>query len=301
MQPQNRDRATALAPQSLLELLPFKPTFTSYHLPHMGIVVEEYADLPQTGEIFSPPCTHHALGLRIRHDGWLIQERDGKVHADRLLSGDIGIVPAGLPKRWVWKDSREGRSIHILFSPTYLRQAAGEVFGGAGDRLELINTFREHDPFLIEAGGRLVAEFKRRSETAGEAVALHLTHHVLRRYSNLRESPLKSHKGGLSPQTMKRVNAYIRDTLDGDLSLARLSEIARLSTFHFVREFKRTIGLSPHAYVIRCRIEEARRLLRATRLPIAEVALRVGFGSQSSLTSAFRRFTGLTPAVFRRG
>lgn len=64
--------------------------------------------------------------------------------------------------------------------------------------------------------------------------------------------------------------------------------------------FREAYGASPHQYILAKRVERAKALLLATDLPIAEIALETGFSSQSHLTTAFGRFTGVPPAEFRR-
>jgi AraC-like DNA-binding protein len=68
---------------------------------------------------------------------------------------------------------------------------------------------------------------------------------------------------------------------------------------HFAREFKRLTGFAPHQYVLGRRVERARALLARGERSITEVALTVGFSSQSHLTTAFRRVYGTTPAAYR--
>ena len=78
-----------------------------------------------------------------------------------------------------------------------------------------------------------------------------------------------------------------------------MAAIARLSAYHFARQFKAATGLPPHQYVIARRVERARELLRAGDLPLAEVAVSAGFSDQSQLTHHFRRLVGVTPGRFR--
>ncbi|MDZ8222503.1 helix-turn-helix transcriptional regulator [Nostoc sp. ChiVER01] len=59
------------------------------------------------------------------------------------------------------------------------------------------------------------------------------------------------------------------------------------------------MGLSPHQYVIQCRIEQAKFLLTSTQLPIIEIALQVGCSSQSNFTTLFRKHIGITPKAYR--
>lgn len=68
-----------------------------------------------------------------------------------------------------------------------------------------------------------------------------------------------------------------------------------MSTYHFARLFKQSIGVTPHQYVIRCRVARAKHLLLQGELNIAEVAKSVGFFDQSHLTKHFKRLVGVTP------
>jgi len=59
------------------------------------------------------------------------------------------------------------------------------------------------------------------------------------------------------------------------------------------------MGVAPHQYVLQQRIERSKQLLKQNELSIAEIALLCGFKNQSHLTTLFRKFTGMTPKVFR--
>ncbi|WP_290884060.1 helix-turn-helix transcriptional regulator [Fischerella sp.] len=67
------------------------------------------------------------------------------------------------------------------------------------------------------------------------------------------------------------------------------------------RLFKQAMGLTPRQYVIRCRIETAKRLLAKWELSITEISDRLGFTSHSHFTTFFRKHTGITPTAYRRG
>jgi AraC family transcriptional regulator len=104
----------------------------------------------------------------------------------------------------------------------------------------------------------------------------------------------------LSKHKLRAVIEYIHEHLDADLSLDHLAAVAHVSPYHFARLFKNSTGLPPHQYVIACRIERAKELLRQRdRLPIAEVATEVGFAHQSHFTRHFKRLVGVTPRRFR--
>lgn len=108
-------------------------------------------------------------------------------------------------------------------------------------------------------------------------------------------------RGGLSPASLRRVQLYVDANLAGDIQLADLAERAGLSTFHFARAFRSTTGTTPRKYVEQQRVERAGRLLVESDLSLSQIALETGLGSQSRFTTVFRRATGLTPAVVRRG
>jgi AraC family transcriptional regulator len=105
---------------------------------------------------------------------------------------------------------------------------------------------------------------------------------------------------GHAPRRPRAVVAYIEGHLDASLTLEQLAAVARLSPYHFARQFKRATGLPPHQYVILRRVERAKHLLQAgTGLSLAEVAADAGFWDQSQFSSHFKRLVGVTPGQFR--
>ena len=119
----------------------------------------------------------------------------------------------------------------------------------------------------------------------------------------LRNAPmaesLPPNRGGLSPARTRRICEFINSNLDQNTSLETLAEMAGLSTYHFARAFKQTVGVAPHGYVLQRRIEHAQQMLRNTDLPMSEIALSAGFSDQSHLARHFRRLIGMSPSVVR--
>jgi transcriptional regulator of acetoin/glycerol metabolism/AraC-like DNA-binding protein len=111
--------------------------------------------------------------------------------------------------------------------------------------------------------------------------------------------PLRPVHGGLAPGTFRRVRTYIEEHLTERIQLADLAAVAGLSVYHFAREFKRTVGVAPHSYVTRRRVEKAQEMLARTDLSLSDVALASGFFDQSHLSRHFREFAGVTPAEYR--
>jgi AraC family transcriptional regulator len=110
-----------------------------------------------------------------------------------------------------------------------------------------------------------------------------------------------SSNGGLAAWQIARVRAYIDSNLHRTIHIRDLSAIARRSPAHFSRQFKLAVGKSPHAYVVRRRLEKACHLMITTATSLSEIALRVGFSDQAHLCRLFRRAFGQSPANWRRG
>jgi AraC family transcriptional regulator len=107
-------------------------------------------------------------------------------------------------------------------------------------------------------------------------------------------------KGGLAAWQQRQVTSYIEDHLAEPIALATLARLVGLSPYHFCRAFKQSLGLPPHRYQSRLRIERAKHLLAKPASSVTEVGLTVGYSETSSFTAAFRKTTGFTPSVYRR-
>jgi AraC family transcriptional regulator len=107
--------------------------------------------------------------------------------------------------------------------------------------------------------------------------------------------------GGLPGAKVRRVTEYIRGNLHRTLRLAELGALVHMSPYHFARLFKLSLGVPPHRFVVRRRIDEAAALLVSPELSIAAISRTVGFRTTSHFTTTFRRLTGLTPSAYRTG
>lgn len=92
------------------------------------------------------------------------------------------------------------------------------------------------------------------------------------------------------------LEAHAREPVDLD----RAAQQAGLSPYHFLRLFSRAVGVTPHQYLLRCRLRLAARLLAESDLPVTQVAFDVGFGDLSNFVRSFGRAAGVSPGAFRR-
>jgi AraC-like DNA-binding protein len=127
--------------------------------------------------------------------------------------------------------------------------------------------------------------------------------HLQPRLSMLSYMPMPAvpdtNRGGLSPAMKNRICDFIELHISEKISLDALSAIAGLSPHHFARAFQQSLGIPPHRYLLRRRLEHVEQMLRDTQLPLSHIALAAGFSDQSHLNRHFRRLTGMSPSLAR--
>lgn len=106
--------------------------------------------------------------------------------------------------------------------------------------------------------------------------------------------------GGLARWQARRALAYIEENLGSKIATHELAGLVSFSKSHFSRAFKRSLGLSPMAYVNRRRVERAKAMMISTDRQLTEIALVCGFADQSHLNRSFRRMVGTSPGLWRR-
>jgi AraC family transcriptional regulator len=99
---------------------------------------------------------------------------------------------------------------------------------------------------------------------------------------------------------LRQALAYIEQNLAHDLTVEAIARSVGMSTFHFAHGFRTAAGEPPHKYLMRRRHDEARRLLRKTKLSMTEIAQRIGYGSPSHFSVAFQKLARMSPSEYRR-
>jgi AraC family transcriptional regulator len=208
--------------------------------------------------------------------------------------GTMNLSPAGLPVSG--RSSHPATIVMVELIPRLVAAAAPSKV-----RVDLRPAYGVDDPLLAQLVEALRGEARAGAPPEGrlyvESLGIALAAHLARKY--VAGAPPREQHGALSASELRRVLEYIDAHLGTDLALEHLAQAAGMNLFAFVRHFKQRTGLPPHQYVLRRRIERARSLLADTDLSIVEIALRCGFGDQSSFTTAFRRRTRLTPGGYR--
>ena len=106
--------------------------------------------------------------------------------------------------------------------------------------------------------------------------------------------------GGLLAWQVRKVRDYVDARIADRVRVSDLSAVVGLSEAHFSRSFMQASGLSPHAFVLRCRVELAAQLMVESTASLTEIALRCGFSDQAHLCRRFRQLVGESPGAWRR-
>jgi len=285
-------------------LLPNPPLLTSFQSSwsniHLAYHRQPSIDLP---DVSSPqhlvviPMGCQTVDSEITTEGRFqrvsFQEND-------YTSGCIEIFPADLPYEIHIASTKAIEMVHLYVEPTFLAQIARESVNP--DRIELLLTLKEADLLIQQIGLALKASLE---EDGGgdrfyaEAMATALSAHLLRYYST-RKHQFQEYEDGLSKQKLKQAIEYIQEHLGENLSLNDIANELGMSQYYFCRLFKQSTGMSPHQYLIRQRVERAKRLLQQPERSIASIAAECGFANQSHFARYFRQHTGMNPNQFRK-
>src|SRR5215469_12649275 len=214
---------------------------------------------------------------------------------DRALShephaGSLAICPTGADYSADASGSVE--AIILAIDPGKFALTAAE--GSALDA-QLIERLSAHDQPLLGLARELASESANGhpngplfwSEIANDLLAGLLARHTSNFDGRLR--------GALGKDVLQRLRDYIMAHLDEPIEVAALAGIAGRSEFHFTRVFTRSVGMTPHRYVVHQRLQRAVELLRDGRSGLAEIAALTGFADQSHLSRWVRRVHGVSP------
>ena len=116
----------------------------------------------------------------------------------------------------------------------------------------------------------------------------------------VRDRPIRMYRGGLSPARLRRGNEFVHAKMEDELSLRELAQSVGLSTAHFSEMFRKSMGETPHQFVLRLRVERAKEMLRVAELRVLDVAIACGFKTQQHFARVFRHVCRLSPKEYRR-
>lgn len=260
-----------------------------------GLTVAEWEWRDAEGWANYDQPSHHTLSL-------YLEGGDKIVRADRQILGGAPdrfcLMPAGHASRW--HVGGPIRMFHLYIDPAVLAYQAYTAFNVNQRQIDLQDLTFADDPAIamIVRGAVLPLDWSDGTDRMALDSACHLLIHRLLRHHNARATKEVA-KGGLAPSVQRNLMEYIEANLCSALTLEELARQANLSTFHFAKMFRVSVGLPPHGYVVKRRVDRAKSLLRDGDLDLAQIALSCGYGSQSHFTRAFKGETGITPGAWR--
>jgi AraC family transcriptional regulator len=254
-------------------------------------------------EVTLPGSDDHCMVLNLG-DPFFINVYPGKRRFEgQLRAHEVAIIPAGA---W-WSCRSEGEAfpamLLLYLRPLFVRSALEEL-SLSPNEMGLTPQIGFRDNNICHVAMSLLHELNEANVVGriyADSLATGLAIQLVRHYSSLKD--IHVGHGGMAPHKLRKaiamIDHHLSDEEEGRVALRVVAQDVRLSYFHFSRAFKQSMGMTATNYIAERRIARAKKMLEETELPIAEIALRSGFSSQSHFTTAFRRLAGATPKAFR--
>jgi AraC-like DNA-binding protein len=241
--------------------------------------------------------SHTTLSIGAITEGAVSFESDGA--ESRLIPGTLIVINPEVVHACNPVE-HEARSYHMLYlDPAWCQGVQSALFGTDEpflpvsrtliDRRDLYEGYLGVCKTLLESeAGHLIKE-----ETLQAFVE-----ELFGSYCTPQASPTSIHLP--ERRRIETARNFMQEHLSSDLTIAQIAAVSGISPAYFSRSFKAATGHTPHRYLLNLRIERARELL-ATDMPIARIALEVGFTDQSHLNRVFTPIVACTPGEYRRG
>ena len=268
-------------------------------LPLLGVTHVQRSDADRTPHLLRPRrhIIHVAFNNQVDASEKWIDGRQVRKHPGRLVGRSL-LLPAG-HELFGWTVGKVD-FLKLELHPETLR-AASEV-AGRDKAPELRPRVQLDDPVLWHLACVLRADLAigcPGGQFLRDGVQALIAHHLATVHPQVAQQKSDG-PAPLSAWQLRAAQEFVRENLHRELRLAEIAGAASLSTFHFARAFKATMGISPYKYVLEERLTMARKLLEATDLSIGEITGLTGFQSVTGFGAAFRRRWSTSPSAYRR-
>jgi AraC family transcriptional regulator len=281
--------------EQILEIAKVLPYRTSCRLNWSGIEVHRYR--LQSHE--APEHAYPQLAVFLPHPESPVRVELHVAGANivaNVTEGDVTIVPPGIPR----SSKMEGRGevTAIFLDPVVVAEVAAaqrDVYS-----FEIQSQFAIRDPLIYDIGTALDSQLMSATPEPpvyAESLATALAAHILAKYSN--KTPARARGVSLTKHQLRKSIDYIHENLGADVSLSQIAAAANMSKYHFAKSFRQAVGVAPHKYLVKLRIERARKLLLSEDLSVEEIAHRVGYTDKSHFAAQFVKIVGTTPYRYR--
>lgn len=227
-----------------------------------------------------------------------------RVHDEEyhLVGGDLFLTFPGE----LHSTGRRPEEKSVLYWIIFTASAGSDGFLGLGDEAAPLLAELKSIPrrlFKADRGVRHhLDELFRLDSEGGYLTRERIVHHVVEFLMTVvqssRQSATDSIRDGLTDPILKAID-YINRNVHEAIPLQALARVAGLSVSHFKRRFRQETGVPPREFVLRSKVDAARRLLKANDMDVTETAFRLGFSSSQYFATVYKRFTGHSPSLDR--
>jgi AraC family transcriptional regulator len=244
------------------------------------------------------PChvDHPVLIFCHNIDGRRWHRQNGKNVELMIAPGMVELLGLDYQREWARWDATPGFNVGLQLTPQTVKRLAPEL-----PDFDITTTHELFDPKLQWLIRELHDEAQSGAQEGGlyaESLSCALIARLAKNHGTRKSEAFPV--GGLSASCRCRTIDFIEAHLGDEISITALAKEAGLSPNHFSNCFTVSFGLPPHRYLQQRRVEEALIMLTNSSRSVADIAMDLGFSSQSHFTKIFRRLTGVTPTIARR-
>ncbi|MGX1776932.1 helix-turn-helix domain-containing protein [Nocardia brasiliensis] len=260
-----------------------------------SLLVQRFEHAPSVNHMPLPAAADLHLVLPLTGKAVMQTRNGGRSVRSTWLPGAIDAKLPGQATSVSYRGDGPMRSVQVHIPRNTVDAAAAQLGEQDVDFEAVSAALTQGDP-LIEEVVRALAVPSGADDLYAESAAAFLSMHLLVR-----------HAGAAAPTAPAREDrrvraavAMMRERFAEPITLADIAGEVHLSVYHLVRVFRTETGTTPHQFLLRLRVDAVKRLLRDTELSIEQIAPRCGFGSAGALSTAFLRYTGVRPSVYRK-
>ncbi len=222
---------------------------------------------------------HHQLVLPV--EGVLEMEIDGV--ASNVMSSKAAVIPSGQAHSC----ASTGNNSFLIIDIPAPKNVTNNFWRAFSE-----NPFVEIDASFLGYCNFIATEMQQTSfSNLDKSLTGNMLVNALARSVGVSNEPL--------PTTLTKAVHFIETHFSDPLTIKNIARAAGVSESRLHTQFKSHVNLSPKLYLTEIRLKNAASMLEKTRLSIAEIALRVGYGDQSAFARAFQRHMGSSPSKFR--
>ncbi len=289
------------------ELRPGRRVFCSKEAGWQSVLLQIY-EQPSAVEPFETAASPDQLLVVVLQGSYEIESYSAGAWKRAMYSpGSAGLTAPMSSNRLRWR-SRTDHELQIL--RIYIPQAyfadAEEEYRRPGARTSkgYPDSLAFRDPVVFSVATALAQAMRQGvpdlyADAGARFLAMHLLS-TMHRWSDPKSGG-RSFGQDLTDRRLLRVLEFMQHHCAEPVTLQHLAAEACVSPFHFARMFKAKMGVSPHQHVVHLRMNEAKRLLVETGLPVAQIALACGYSHGGHFATAFRRESGMSPLLYRTG